>query len=103
MALGIYAKNVCFHIVFRMVEILKKFCICFGTYKIDILEIILYISLIFIRVTNSKLFQNFVYTDNLGMSIRYSLQLYCINFLWRGIMLACKIPKKNPNVGTLLA
>ena len=29
-----------FQNVFRMVEILCKFCICFGTYKIEILEFI---------------------------------------------------------------
>ena len=58
-------------------------------YKIE-MEIIFYFSLIFIRVTASKLFQNFVYLLTLiGMSIRYSLQLYCINFSWRGIMLVC--------------
>ena len=49
--------------VFRMFG----FCICFGTYsyKFEILEITFQFLLIFIRVTASKLFQYFVYSDKL--------------------------------------
>ena len=50
----------------EILEIIFYFCIRFGTYKIEILEIIFYFSLIFFRVTASKLFQNFVYTDKLS-------------------------------------
>ena len=42
---------------------MKVLYICFGTYKIEILEIIFYFSLLFIGLMASKLFQNFVYTD----------------------------------------
>ena len=37
------------------------FCICFGTYKIEVREIIFYFSLIW--PANYFIFHNFVYTD----------------------------------------
>ena len=49
---------------------MKVLYICFGTYTIEILEIIFYFSLIVIRVTASKLFQNFVYSDKMSLVVR---------------------------------
>ena len=58
MSLDLCIKCV-FHNVFRMVGILNFFCIFFGTYEymyeIEVLEIISYFLLIFIRVTGQQI------------------------------------------------